>query len=153
METCSKPMIFSEKELKILKSGLNLILNNNTEENKNDIYLLLGKVYKELLDISSLAEKNDLNQDNKSYLYVKYEDEKEPKTFNGKSYSYFTNKDFDVGDIVIAPTKYGESIARVSQINVPIEEVREIIPSMKEITKKIDRDRFLNFYEIVEVAA
>lgn len=86
-------------------------------------------------------------------IAVKYENEFIPRTFGGKSYSYFTNKKLDVGDIVEAPTKFGTSIARVSRINIPKEEIENIKPYMKTITKKINRDRFLNFAEIQEEVA
>jgi hypothetical protein len=84
---------------------------------------------------------------------VKYEDRFNPRTFGGKSYSYFTNKPVKVGDIVEAPTQYGTSIARVSRVNVPEDEIKEIKPYMKTITKKINRDRYLKFAEILEDVA
>lgn len=84
---------------------------------------------------------------------VKYESQFIPRTFGGKSYSYFTNKKLEIGDIVEAPTKYGTSIARVSRINISEEEIRDIKPYMKTITKKLNRDRFLKFAEIQEEVA
>lgn len=86
-------------------------------------------------------------------IAVKYENQFVPRTFGGKSYSYFTNKELKEGDIVEAPTKYGISIARVSRINVSEEEIKDIKPYMKTITRKINRDRFLKFAEIQEEAA
>lgn len=84
---------------------------------------------------------------------VKYEDKFIPRTFGGKSYSYFTEIKVSVGDIVKAPTQNGTSIARVSKINVPYNEIQEIKPYMKTITKKINRDRYLKFAEILEEVA
>lgn len=75
---------------------------------------------------------------------VKYEDERCPKTFSGRKYSYYSDIDLKIGDIVEAPTKYGTSIARVSEINVPEEKIKDIKSNMKYITRKIDRDKFLN---------
>lgn len=69
-------------------------------------------------------------------IMVKYEDKFIPRTFGGKSYSYFTILKLNEGDIVKAPTKYGTSIARVSRVNVPEDEIVEIKPYMKTITKK-----------------
>jgi hypothetical protein len=86
-------------------------------------------------------------------IAVKYESKFNPRTFEGKSYSYFTNIQLENGDIVEAPTKYGLSIARVSRINIPEEEIENIKPYMKTITKKINRDRFLKFAEIQEEVA
>jgi len=84
---------------------------------------------------------------------VKYESQFIPRTFEGKSYSYFTNVKLNEGDIVEAPTKYGENIARVSRINISEEEIKDIKPYMKTITRKLNRDRFLKFAEIQEDAA
>lgn len=86
-------------------------------------------------------------------ISVKYEDKFIPRTFGGKSYSYFTNLQLNIGDIVEAPTQYGTSIARISRINIPYEEIQQIKPYMKTITKKINRDRYLNFAEILEEIA
>lgn len=49
-------------------------------------------------------------------ITVKYEDNFIPKTFGGRAYSYYTAVDVDIGDLVVAPTSYGDKIARVSEI-------------------------------------
>ena len=85
-------------------------------------------------------------------IKVTYENQFNPRTFQGKAYTYLTKLELKVGDIVIAPTKYGESIARVSFINVPRDEIKDI-EDIKLITKKINRDRFLNYAEIQEEVA
>lgn len=84
---------------------------------------------------------------------VKYEDKFVKRTFGGKSYSYFTNLKLDIGDIVEAPTQFGTSIARVSRINVPPQEIESIKSFMKVISKKLNKDRYLNFAEVLEEAA
>lgn len=86
-------------------------------------------------------------------ISVKYESEYVPRTFVGKLYSYYTNTKLKVGDIVEVPTCYGLNIAIVSKINIPEEEIRDIKPYMKTVTRKINRDRYLNFAEIQEDAA
>ena len=86
-------------------------------------------------------------------ISVKYEDNYMPRTFSGKSYSYYTSiQDVNVGDIVIAPTTYGEKIARVSEIDIPEENIANIKDYLKTITTRIDEDRFINYYEIKKVA-
>lgn len=75
---------------------------------------------------------------------VKYEDKYNPKTFSGRTYSYFTDIKLSVGDIVEAPTQYGLKIARVSKINVPEEAINEIKPYMRVITKRIDKEKYLS---------
>ena len=86
-------------------------------------------------------------------ISVKYEDKFEPKTFGGKSYSYYAATDVEVGDLVIAPTVTGEKIARVSEINIPENEVEMIKPYLKFITTKIDKDKYLQDNVIMRKAA
>lgn len=90
---------------------------------------------------------------NTNIIAVKYEDKFIPQTFGGKSYSYFTIIKLNEGDIVKAPTQNGTSIARVSRVNIPEDEIKDIKPYMKTITKKINRDRYLKFAEIQEEVA
>ena len=86
-------------------------------------------------------------------ISVKYEDEYMPKTFSGKAYSYYTKIDVAVGDLVIAPARDTEIIARVSEINIPEYKVEMIKPFLKTIEKKIDRESYLQSNEIVQRAA
>lgn len=83
---------------------------------------------------------------------VKYEDNYAPKTFGGKAYSYYTSILLQVGDLVNAPTAYGEKIARVSEVDIPEYKVETIKPYLKIITEKIDRETYLQSGE-VKVAA
>lgn len=84
---------------------------------------------------------------------VKYEDKYTPKTFSGRAYSYFSSIELKVGDIVEAPTKFGNSIARVSEINIPESKIRDIKPYMKVISRKLNKMSYLNNDEIIEDAA
>lgn len=86
-------------------------------------------------------------------ISVKYEDNYEPKTFGGKAYSYYINKKVEVGDLVIAPTAYGDKIARVSEINIPEYKVEMIKPYLKTITQTIDKEIYLQADTIQEKAA
>lgn len=86
-------------------------------------------------------------------ISVKYEDKYEPKTFSGKSYSYYTAIKVEVGDLVIAPTSYGDKIARVSEINIPEFKVEYIKPYLKLITEGIDKDKYLQTSEVSRKAA
>lgn len=85
-------------------------------------------------------------------ISIKFEDKFVPRTFSGRAYSYYTDIDVKVGDIVIAPTQYGESIARVSEINVSEDKIINIKPLMKVINQKINKDRYLNYAEVLKVA-
>ena len=86
-------------------------------------------------------------------ISVKYEDEYNPKTFCGKSYSYYTAINLQVGDIVIAPTAYGNKIARVSEINIPEYRVEMIKSILRTIEQKIDKARYLQTNEILTKVA
>lgn len=86
-------------------------------------------------------------------ISVKYEDTYTPKTFGGKAYSYYTDIVVYVGDLVIAPTSYGEKIARVSEINIPEEKIESIKPYLKIIKQKIDKQKYLDTNEILQEAA
>ena len=86
-------------------------------------------------------------------ISVKYEDTYMPKTFAGKAYSYYTSAKVKVGDLVIAPTTYGEKIARVSEINIPECKIENIKPFLKLITEKIDTDKYIYQNEVsIQVA-
>lgn len=84
---------------------------------------------------------------------VKYEDKYIPKTFSGKAYSYITAIKLEVGDLVVAPTSYGEQIARVSEINIPEYKVESFKASLKLITDKIDKNMYLKSNQILKQAA
>lgn len=86
-------------------------------------------------------------------ISVKYEDNFEPKTFGGKAYSYYTAINVEVGDLVIAPTSYGEKIARVSEINIPEYRVEMIKPYLKTIKLRIDKQKYLETDEVLQEAA
>ena len=86
-------------------------------------------------------------------ISVKYEDNYNPKTFGGKAYNYYTATNVKVGDLVIAPSSYGDKIARVSEINIPEYKVAMIKPSLKLITDKIDKQKYLEDNQIMKEAA
>lgn len=137
---------FDKKEMQLITKGLILLIKDNTEvDDFNEVVDLINKINNQL-------EKKVLN-DKIGYIYVKYEDEHWPRTFGGKEYSYYTDLKLEVGDLVKAPTKYGTSIAKVTKINVSQEEIKCIIPYIKNITKKINKERFIYYSEIVEDVA
>lgn len=74
---------------------------------------------------------------------VKYEDKFEKKTFTGREYSYYTELDLEVGDIVEVPTRYGKSIAQVTRTNIDKKEIEKIKDYMKVIDTKLDKNEFL----------
>lgn len=86
-------------------------------------------------------------------ISVKYEDNFEPKTFGGNAYSYYTATKVEIGDLVVAPTAYGDKIARVSEINIPEEKIQSIKPYLKTITLKIDKEKYLQSEQVLEEAA
>ncbi len=76
-------------------------------------------------------------------ISIKYEDNFSPKTFSGKQYSYYSMIPLKVGDIVVAPTQYGGKIAKVCEINIPEEKVKNIKPYMKTIAVKLDEQKYM----------
>ena len=86
-------------------------------------------------------------------ISVKYEDKFNPKTFSGKAYSYYTAVDVVVGDLVIAPTSYGDKIAIVSEINITEDKIFMIKPYLKLITDKLEKQEYLQNNQVVKEAA
>lgn len=86
-------------------------------------------------------------------ISVKYEDTYVPKTFSGKAYSYYTDLNLNVGDLVIAPTAYGDKIARVSEIDIPESKVEKIKPYLKLIAEGIDTDKYIYENEVSKKVA
>ena len=89
---------------------------------------------------------------NTNIISVKYEDRFMPKTFNGKAYSYTTRVNVEIGDLVIAPTAYGDKIARVSEIDIPETRIENIKQFLKTITYKINKNEYLYNNQVLEVA-
>lgn len=89
---------------------------------------------------------------NTNIISVKYEDKFSPKTFSGRAYSYITQVDVEIGDLVIAPTTYGDKIARVSEINIPEARIDNIKDFLKVITYKINKNEYLYNNQVLEVA-
>ena len=79
----------------------------------------------------------------KNIIGVKYKSIYNPKWFDGRMYSYYTNLPVKVGDLVLAPTDYGEKIARVSETNIPEHMLKFDISKLKSIEKKIDKYKYL----------
>ena len=84
---------------------------------------------------------------------VKYEDFYIPKTFSSKEYAYYTTIDLKVGDIAQAPSSNGTNIALVVDVDISETVITNIKQYMKTITTKINKDRYLNFNEILEDVA
>lgn len=70
----------------------------------------------------------------KTIVGVNYKN-KHTGEFDGRTYSYYCEIDVKVGDTVKAPTKKGDSVARISEIDIPESRIdRNILPIMKTIT-------------------
>ena len=142
-------ILFDKKEMYLISKGLFLLLKDHKNSTQFDEVLeLLNKVNTQIG--TSL---NDEKGKSSGYISVKYEDEHWPKTFGGREYSYHTELPLEVDDIVEAPTKYGTSYAKVTRVNVPEEEIEDVKPYIKEITRKLDKVRFIYYSEIKDAAA
>lgn len=87
----------------------------------------------------------------KNIIKVKYESDFKPKIFEGKGYTYYSTINVVLDDYVIAPTPFGEKIAKVIETNIAESEIEAIKPYMKTIEHKIDKNKFLK-ENIVEAA-
>lgn len=63
-----------------------------------------------------------LNMENKTIIGVKIKSDKSGK-FEGRTYNYYCDIDVRFGDIVVAPTSRGDSIACVCEVNVPMSRI------------------------------
>lgn len=149
MEDKNMILSLNRNEFQIIANGLILLIKDNTGLAEfKEVFLLLNKI-NEKLDIYT---EQDMQEEEGMYVSVKYEDEHWPKTFKGGEYSYYTKLELEVGDIVEAPTRYGSSFAKVTKVNIPEEQIEDIKPAIKEITRKLDKVRFIYYNEIKEVA-
>ena len=69
----------------------------------------------------------------RTLVYVNYQDRIDKNSFVGRAYSYYTKLPLKVGDKVVCPTKYGNSVGRVCRIDVPEKEVESYKDALKEI--------------------
>lgn len=82
-----------------------------------------------------------------SIVAVQYESRYQPGTFTGTEFSYIADTALAVGDIVNAPTKFGERKARVSRVDVPIGEIQCRVGELRHITEAptVGGDLFAGF--------
>lgn len=149
MEDYNSVLNLNRDELQIVANGLMLLIKDNSGLAEfKDVFALYKKV-NEKLDFYTYQ---DMQKTVGMYVGVKYEDEHWPRTFKGGEYSYYTELALQKDDIVEAPTRYGSSYAKVTRINIPEEEIEDIKPSIKEITRKLDKVKFIYYNEIESVA-
>ena len=61
--------------------------------------------------------------------------------FGGKSYHYFSVIPLEVGDMVIAPTKNGKSIAQACEVDMPECMIPlDVLPKLRTITKMAESE-------------
>lgn len=79
---------------------------------------------------------------------VQFEDRRNPGYFSGGCYSYINDHPLEVGDIVKVPTKYGESMAKVCRVNVPVTEIGCRVGELRHITEPATSgDIFAGFFD------
>jgi len=69
-----------------------------------------------------------------NHVKVCYQIKDEPGVYGMQAFTYQTDLPLRVGDVVIAPTRYGDRVARVHQTNVPDGEI-DIRWELKTIEK------------------
>lgn len=78
--------------------------------------------------------------ENKTIVGVTFKSDKSGE-FEGRTYSYYCDIPVVVGDIVVAPTSRGETVARVCEVDVPLSKVdMRIKPLMKTISTLADKE-------------
>ena len=83
-----------------------------------------------------------------SLVQVQFESRYKPGTYSGGAYTYIADHPLIVGDIVKVPTKYGESMAKVCRVNVPIPEIHCRVGELKHITEPATSgDLFAGFFD------
>ena len=70
------------------------------------------------------------------YVMVQFENRYSPGTYCGKPYSYITEHRLAVGDVVLVETKFGDTVAKVVEVDVPEYRIKEVLPMLKHITAK-----------------
>jgi hypothetical protein len=63
----------------------------------------------------------------KKVIKVQFKDKKDPSVFNGHEFTYYSTVDLSVGDIIIVPTRYGNSVAQVARTDVKPSEIDKSI--------------------------
>lgn len=109
---------------------------------KNELIPKEQIAFSNQIDPECVAQSNPTETDYK-IVGVKYEDKFEKKTFTGREYSYYTDLELEIGDIVEVPTRYGKSIAQVTRTNIDKKEIEKIKDYMKVIDTKLDKNEFL----------
>lgn len=110
---------------------------------KNEFIEKEKNAFSNQMDPECVAQSLTSNE-NLKIVSVQYQDKFEKKKFIGREYSYYSNIDLEVGDIVEVPTRYGKSLAMVSRIDIDKKEIEKIKDYMKVIESKIDKEEFLN---------
>ena len=56
---------------------------------------------------------------------VQFQDRQNPEGFSGREYTYYSNVEVAVGDIILAPTKNGRGIVRVCRTDMDDTDIPE----------------------------
>lgn len=79
--------------------------------------------------------------EDKQIIGVKYKSKFEDGVYEGREYSYFASKDISKGDVVIAPTAYGDQEALVISINLPENKIEKFKDKVKTIEKVVESSK------------
>lgn len=67
---------------------------------------------------------------------VQFEEKTRPGKFAPQEYSYIAEVPVEIGDLVVAPTRYGDRTARVSRTRVPRAEWEKHAHLLRHITRR-----------------
>lgn len=68
------------------------------------------------------------------YVTVQFESRYEPGVYAGRPYSYIADHRLAVGDVVPVETKFGDTVAKVVEVDVPEYRIKAVLPMLKRIT-------------------
>lgn len=68
------------------------------------------------------------------YVTVQFENRYEPGVYAGRTYSYIADHRLTVGDVVPVETKFGDTVAKVVEVDVPEYRIKAVLPMLKHIT-------------------
>ncbi len=69
---------------------------------------------------------------------VQFQSRTNPEEFTGREYTYYSDVELAVGDVIFAPTKNGTGVVRVCRTDVRDSEIDErVMPYMRTIEEKL----------------
>ena len=73
-----------------------------------------------------------------SIVAVQFQNKSKPEEFSGREYTYFSDVELEVGEVILAPTKNGMGIVRVCRTDMRESEIdAHVMPFVRTIESKL----------------